>query len=123
MNFAIYISGVLSAILFTGWITTMILGFQMHFLFLIAGLATFLLLFLPMVFLKRREHRKRMDQIIRNYRHRGNGDERSAGKSSGHTGWSMNNSPFRERKSGLSWGGGNIHASEARRGKRRSFLK
>lgn len=38
-------------------------------------------------------------------------------------GWGMNNSPFKTRKSGLTWGGGNIKASNATRGTRRSFLK
>lgn len=38
-------------------------------------------------------------------------------------GWGMNDSPFRERKSGLTWGGGNIKGASAKRGKRKSFLK
>ncbi len=38
-------------------------------------------------------------------------------------GWGMNDSPFRERKSGLTWGGGNIKGASAKRGTRRSFLK
>jgi len=38
-------------------------------------------------------------------------------------GWGMNDSPFRERKSGLTWGGGNIKGASAKRGTRKSFLK
>ena len=38
-------------------------------------------------------------------------------------GWGMNNSPFRDRKSGLTWGGGNIKGATAKRGTRKSFLK
>ena len=38
-------------------------------------------------------------------------------------GWGMNNSPFRERKAGLNWGGGNVHAANAKRNKGRGFLK
>lgn len=38
-------------------------------------------------------------------------------------GWGMNDSPFRERKSGLTWGGGNIKGASAKRGKRKTFLK
>jgi len=38
-------------------------------------------------------------------------------------GWGMNDSPFRERKSGLSWGGGNIKGAGAKRGTRKTFLK
>ena len=30
---------------------------------------------------------------------------------------------FRQQKSGLSWGGGNIHGSNAKRGSKRGFLK
>ncbi len=32
-------------------------------------------------------------------------------------------SPYRDRKSGLIWGGGNIKGANAQRGTRRSFLK
>jgi len=38
-------------------------------------------------------------------------------------GWGMNDSPFRERKSGLTWGGGNIKGASAKRGSRKYFLK
>lgn len=32
-------------------------------------------------------------------------------------------SEYRERKSGLNWGGGNVHAANASRGSRRKFMK
>ena len=38
-------------------------------------------------------------------------------------GWGMNDSPFRERKSGLTWGGGNINGANAKSGTRKSCLK
>jgi len=38
-------------------------------------------------------------------------------------GWGMNNSPYRKRKSGLNWSGGNIHASVASRKTRKPFLR
>ncbi len=38
-------------------------------------------------------------------------------------GWGMNNSPFRDRKSGLTWGGGNVKGANATRGRRKRFLK
>ena len=38
-------------------------------------------------------------------------------------GWGMNNSPFRTRRSGLTWGGGNIKGANAERGARRGFMK
>jgi len=38
-------------------------------------------------------------------------------------GWGMNNSPFRDRKSSASWGGGNIKGANVSRGSRRQFLK
>ena len=37
--------------------------------------------------------------------------------------WGINNPPFRDHHSGLSWGGGNIHAANASRGARRIFMK
>lgn len=38
-------------------------------------------------------------------------------------GWDMNTSPFRDRKSGLRWEGGNIKGVNAKRASRRRFLK
>ncbi len=38
-------------------------------------------------------------------------------------GWDMNSSPFRKRKSGLTWGGGNVKGANASRGNRKSFLR
>jgi hypothetical protein len=38
-------------------------------------------------------------------------------------GWSMNNSPFRSRKSGVTWYGGNMKGANAARGERKTFLR
>jgi high-affinity Fe2+/Pb2+ permease len=117
----IYISGVLSAFLLTGWLAAFFMNLENHYYFLISGIVLFFLVFLPLVMVNRRQHRERMEEIIRNYKLRKEQetDLKSAGKRA--EGWNMNNSPFRERRSGLQWGGGNIHAAEASRGKRRSF--
>jgi len=65
-----------------------------------------------------------MDEIIRKHREAGSSDnKRSESSDLKSNGWSMNNSPFRDRKGGLNWGGGNIHAAEASRKSRRSFLR
>ena len=64
-----------------------------------------------------------MRQIVNDYKTKGEDREISEDSESPTVGWGMNNSPFRDRKSGLSWGGGNIHAANATRGRRKSFRK
>jgi len=123
MNFYIYFSGLLSAFSMIAWISMLLIGNDRAYLFLLAFLLFFIGFFLPISLVKRRRHREKMREIIRNYKE--SGDPKVQNKPGENTteGWSMNNSPFRERKSGLNWGGGNIHALNATRGKRKSFGK
>jgi len=117
----IYISGVVSAFFFLGWIGAFLLGYPRHFYFLIAGISVFTLIFLPLLLKKRKTHRERMEEIINNYQSGEKKSPENTIQSNRPEGWNMNTSPFRSRKTGVSWGGGNIHAAEAKRGRRRSF--
>lgn len=131
MKTNIYISGFVAAFLLLGWLLAMLMGMPGHLLMLITGSIVLFLIYLPLVMRKRKIHRKRMKEIIQNYQN--NIDTSSKGKlqpENGHEasgnkttkkpkGWSMNDSPFRERNAGATWGGGNIHAANASRGSRK----
>ena len=97
--------------------------FPLNNLFLTLGLALLVVVFLPLAIIGRYRHNKKINWIIDSYKvpnkesfplEKGDLDAK---------GWGMNNSPFRERKSGLTWGGGNIKGANATRGTRRNFLK
>ena len=92
-------------------------------IFLPVGL--FLLCFSLLILLiyKKRQNKK-IEDIIHSYKKkvRDNHEDLNTTTTKKPKGWSMNDSPFRKRKSGLTWGGGNIKAAEATRGTRRKFL-
>ena len=73
--------------------------------------------------IEKREYNKRIDGIISSYKGKQKKKITDKKSDSKIKGWGMNDSPFRKRKSGLVWGGGNIKGANASRGKKRSFLK
>jgi len=95
--------------------------------YLVTGLILLTGVFLPLVLVDRRRQQRRIRQIIESYKgkisEKKEEDETRSGEQSNAKGWNMNTSPFRERKGGLTWGGGNIKGANATRGTRRSFLK
>lgn len=123
MRSFIYISGILGGLLLAIGLIGTITNFTYNDVFLISGLALIVLIFIPLSTVSRYKQNKNIDKIIASYK--GTNKEIiqfEKGKSQTE-GWGMNNSPFRERKSGLTWGGGNIKGANASRGTRRSFLK
>lgn len=95
---------------------------------ILIGILLFVLVVLPILLVRDHRHKKKVKRIIQSYREakdesKPEGEAGKAASPSGASGWGMNNSPFRQRKSGLTWGGGNIKASEAKRGTRKKFLK
>ena len=69
-------------------------------------------------------YNKKIKKIIKEFKgHKKEENISDENKKSTTKGWGMNDSPFREIKSGLTWGGGNIKGANAKRGTRRSFLK
>jgi len=123
MRSFIYISGILGGLLLAIRLMGTITNFTYNDEFLISGLALIVLIFIPLSIVSRYKQNKKIDKIIASYK--GTNKETiqfEKGKSQTE-GWGMNNSPFRERKSGLTWGGGNIKGANDSRGTRRSFLK
>ncbi|PLX22811.1 MAG: hypothetical protein C0599_05565 [Salinivirgaceae bacterium] len=123
MKAAIFISGIGGTLLIVLRIIGIMADFQFNDHFLYSGAILLLAIFLPLTIIEKYLHNKKIDRII----HENKGGKHN--KEEIHTdnpktkGWGMNNSPFRDRKSGLSWGGGNVKAANATRGKRKSFLK
>jgi hypothetical protein len=91
----------------------------------LTGLLLFIGVILPVLLIRDIRQKRRIREILNSYINKDPDEEREPEKDPTDLsmGWGMNNSPFRRRRSGLQWGGGNIKASEARRGERRSFRK
>ena len=123
MKILIYTSGIFAVI----FLLPGLLGFFIQALntdiLLYTGIGLLVFVFIPMVIFFHRRQNQKIDRIIKSYK--GKSATKQGNKKNGETkakGWSMNNSPFRERRSGLTWGGGNVHAANAKRGSRRKFL-
>ena len=89
--------------------------------YILAGVVLFAAIILPFLIIRDLRQKRRTRKIIRAYRGRDVGDTKNMEPGSGQKGWGMNNSPFRSRKSGLNWGGGNIKGANAERENRRKF--
>ncbi len=125
MRILIYISGIAGVMLaITGFISELS-GTGPSALLWITGIALLLAFTLPLILYSRVLEQRKIDEIIRNHREnpKKEGSEDRKSEQEKTAGWGMNNSPFRKRKSGLNWGGGNIHAANASRGTRKGFLK
>ena len=92
--------------------------------FLIAGLVLIVGITLPLFIIDRVRQKKKIDKIIRSHKNSQANKKAKIPISDFKTkGWNTNGAPIRERKSGLTWGGGNIKGANATRGTKRSFLK
>lgn len=127
MKALMYISGIGGTILLALRLLGSVMEFRENDAFLVAGLVLLGVVFLPLMLYYRHRQNKKINSIIKSYEGREKETPPSDGNDPGTggraKGWGMNNSPFRERKSGLTWGGGNIKAAEATRGTRRQFLR
>lgn len=123
MKIAIFISGIAGALLIVLRIIGIMAEFALNNLFFYSGAILLLAVFLPLTIIEKYFHNKKLNKIIQeNKGGRHNKDDINI-DSPETKGWDMNNSPFRDRKSGLTWGGGNIKAANATRGKRKRFLR
>ncbi len=123
MKVLLYISGITGTILLALRLLGTVMDFQENDFFLISGLVLMGLVFLPLLLIDRYRHNRKINSIIKSYEGRDRKLPAVPKPGNSAKGWSMNDSPFRERKSRLTWGGGNIKAAEASRGTRRSFLR
>ncbi|MDF1549034.1 MAG: hypothetical protein P1P88_14515 [Bacteroidales bacterium] len=123
MRIIIYISGILGGLLLMIGLIGTINDFNYNAVFLISGLALIVPICIPLMIVDRYRYNKKIDHIIKTHKDKPSKTKSISPVKSKVKGWGMNNSPFRERKSGLTWGGGNIKGANASRGTRKSFLK
>ncbi len=118
MKSIIYISGILGGLLLMITLIGTITGFNYNAVFLISGLVLIILIFIPISAIAKYKHNKKIKSIIKSYSDKSSKHHSISSGKSKTKGWSMNNSPYRKRKSGLNWSGGNIHGSNMSRGTR-----
>lgn len=123
MKTAIFLSGLTGSLLLVIRTIGIWLEFPLNKVYLILGLVILLFIFIPLILIDKYLHKKKMNSIIVSFKSSDKKNKKLKKTVSKTKGWGMNNSPFRERKSGLTWGGGNIKGANAKRGTRKSFLK
>lgn len=123
MKKTIYISGVLGGLLLIIYLIGETIDFSFNDIFLIVGLIIIVLVFIPLLIVDRHRYNKKIDHIIKTHKDKPSKIKDLPPNKSKIKGRNLNNLPFRERKSGLTWGGGNIKGSLAKRGTKRKFLK
>ena len=124
MRIITHLSGIIGIVLLASGTTGMITGLLSHSEYLLgSGLLLLGFVYLPLSISMINIQKKKIRQIIQS-RHTKNAEDSSNTKTNSKTsGWGMNNSPFRERKSRLTWGGGNVKGANATRRSRKNFLK
>jgi len=123
MRRAIYISGILGMLLLMAGLIGAMFEFHLDKVFLVIGLVILLLVYLPLNLISKARYNKKIKKIITSYKGKERKKEAYKKGEKKTKGWGMNDSPFRDRKSGLTWGGGNIKGANATRGTRKRFLK
>ena len=123
MKISIYISGIIGVFFLVIAAIGIMLDFYLNKVFLILALVGLILIFFTFILINKYRYNKKIDSIIHSHKgkeirttHIVKRDLISKGKG-------INNPLIKERKSGLSWGGGNIHGANASRGTKKSFLK
>lgn len=119
----IFISGITGGILLIFRAIGIVAEFSINNLLLYAGLALLLLICMPTYLYDKHLHNEEIKKIIASYKGKEKEPLQINKEKSEVEEWGINNPPFRDHHSGLSWGGGNIHAANASRGTRRTFLK
>jgi hypothetical protein len=119
----IYISGIAGGLLLVFWLIGLFVAFPKNNIILVSAFIVIVLVFFPLFFIDKYRQNKKINGIIDSYKNQKKSTPKIKKGKSPIRGWGMNNSPFRERKSGLNWGGGNIHASVASRKTRKPFLR
>lgn len=122
MRSFIYISGISGGLLLVMRLVGTITDFYYNDVFLISGLVLIVLIFIPLLIIDQYKQNKRIDEIIDSCKGTDKKTIQLEKREAKTKGWSMNNSPYRERRSGLTWEGGNVHGANASRGTRKSFL-
>ncbi len=118
MKNSIYFTVILGIIFLVIHFISQFLELGYNDLFLIIGLGILLAITLPLFYLDRYRYTKQKKFIIKSFQQeKGNLKGKEVKKAE-----TPKYPSFRKQKSGLTWGGGNVHASGAKRGSKRGFL-
>lgn len=118
----IYISGIGGALLLIIRLLGIFIALPFRDIILIAGLILLFVVCFPLLLLEKNKPYQSEQEGIK-LTPASDEKQNTKGKKNPSKGWGMNDSPYRTRRSGLTWGGGNITAANAKRESRRRFLK
>jgi len=118
MRNSIYFSAILGLISLTIGFVGLFIELSDAKLWLLLGISILVLVTLPLYFTERSRYKKKKASILKKYKgeHPAKDLKKSKNKQT------PDYPAFRKQKSGLTWGGGNIHGSSAKRGSKRGFL-
>ena len=119
----IFVSGITGGILLIFRAIGIVAEFSFNGFLLYSGLILLLLICIPVYLYDKHLREQEIRQIIDSYKGKKQEPLQIKKGNSVVEEWGINNPPFRDHHSGVSWGGGNIHAANASRGARRIFMK
>jgi hypothetical protein len=117
-----YISGGAGIILLVVRFLGIFLKFPNNDLILFSALAVLGIICLPSYFISSFRNERSLEEPLNPLENEGEKSSETR-KGAPKSQWGISKSPFRERKSGLTWGGGSVKGANATRGKRRGFLE
>lgn len=123
MRTIIVISGTLSGILFIIRTVGIFVEYPHNDLILVLAIVLLGFVFLPLAFINKIRNNQKLDAIIDSYKGRHTGGLRLKKDKAPFKSWGMNDSPFKERKSGATWNGHSVHGASVSRKTRRKFMK
>ena len=119
----VYISGITGGLVVILRTIGIFMEISFNNILLYAGIFLLGFICLPLSMIYQKKQIKKINRIINANKNKNKEKKQIKRTDSKTNGWNMNSSPFRKRKSGLTWGGGNIKGSNAEGNVRRSFLK
>jgi hypothetical protein len=123
MKTLIYISGIISGVLIVLRLVGIFMEFSFNSLILNTALILLGLICLPLYFVDKHRHDKKIKMIIASRKGKSKEKKKIKEGKTKIKGWDMNTSPFHDRKSGVTYEGGNIYGKVGKRNSRRSFLR
>ena len=119
MTYSIYFSAVLGLVFLAIRFIGLFIELSNANLFLFIGLGILFLVTLPLYLFQQWRYKQKKVSILKKYQ----GHDPLGNLKKTKNKPTPDYPSFRKQKSGLTWGGGNIHGSGAKRGSKRGFLK
>jgi len=122
MKTVIFIFGISVILLFLFSLIGIMLELSFNNAILVFVPIFLLMVFLSSIIYETRRYNKKIQNILESHK-RSDKKDIQPERDSTTKGRGINISPFRERRSGLTWGGGNVKGANATRGTRKTFLR